>query len=59
MISNELMEEIIYLSSKGKILDKKIILKIALSILNSLDDYTINKFNGITFEKQTIIDKYF
>ena len=58
MISNELIEKIIYISSKGKLLDKKTILELAVDILNSLDEYTISKFNGIIFDKPSICDKY-
>ena len=57
MISNDLIEEVLYLSSKGKILDKKIILKIVSKLLSSLDDNTASKFNGVLFSDKKHIDK--
>lgn len=45
MISNELLEEIIDISLKGKYIDKKILQKVFDEVFVSLDDYTKRNFN--------------
>ena len=49
MLSNELIEEVIYVSSKGEFVSKELLLKIAFNIIESLDDITKSKFNEIKF----------
>ena len=49
MINEEILEEIIYLSKRGQLLDKKLIIKIALSIIDNLDDESKSIFSGIKF----------
>lgn len=45
MISNELLEEIIDISLKGKYIDRKILQKVFDEVFVSLDDYTKRNFN--------------
>ena len=49
MISEEILEEIIHLSKRRQLLDKKLILKIAISIIDNLDDESKSIFSGIKF----------
>ena len=51
MISQELMDEIIYVSLKNQIISKELIEKIVIDIINNCDVVTQNLFNGLYFEK--------
>ncbi len=51
MISNELLEQIIYLSEKGILVDKNLINHIVLDEINNSDYITKDIFSGLTFEK--------
>ena len=49
MISDELLEEVINISSKEKYIDKKILQRVFDEVFVDLDDYTKSKFNGLEF----------
>ena len=49
MISNELLDEIIDISSKGKYIDKKILQRVFEEIFVDVDDYTKKNFNKLEF----------
>lgn len=49
MLSNELIEEVIYVSSKGNFVNKDLLLKIGLNIIDDLEEVTKSKFNEIKF----------
>jgi len=51
MISNELLEEIIYLSSKDKYISKELMLNIILNVIDKLDNSARSKFNDVVFSK--------
>lgn len=57
MISNELLEEVIYVSNKNKYLSKKLIEKIIEYAVEQKDDFTRKKFNGIFFETNSFNGK--
>lgn len=49
MISNELLEEVIDISKKDKLIDKIFILKLVKEIISNTDEITQNKFNYFGF----------
>lgn len=51
MISQELIDEIIYISLKKQYIDKELIERIVLDVIDNCDKYTQNLFNGLYFEK--------
>lgn len=51
MTNNELIERIIYLSSKEKYLDKEMLEKFFWNLYDDLDDYTQSNFTDLRFEK--------
>ena len=59
MISDELIEEIIYTSLKGKYLNKLQILKIACDVIEKLENSTKYNFSGIDFSITSWGDKAF
>ena len=52
MISNELLDEIIFVSLKNEIISKELIEKIVFSIIEDCDELTQNYFSDITFEDE-------
>lgn len=50
MINNQLLEEILYISSENKFINKDMIEKIIDNIICSTDDLTKNKYNGVCFK---------
>lgn len=51
MISNKLIEEIIYISSKNKFIDKEMVLKILIDSMKEDDDIVKRRLNGLTFNR--------
>lgn len=51
MISNELLDEIIYISLKKEFISKELIERIVFEVLNNCDEITQNHFAGLYFEK--------
>lgn len=49
MISNELLEEVIYISSQGKFISKGLLLRIAINVIEKLDYVTKSKFQEVKF----------
>lgn len=49
MISNELLEKVIYISNQEKLINENLIEEVALYIINQADSGTQNNFNGIDF----------
>ena len=51
MISQELLDEIIYISLRKKFIDKEFIERIVLDIISKSDETTKNIFGGLYFRK--------
>lgn len=52
MISNELLEEIIFLSKQDKLIGRRLIRKIVLQVISSLDQRIKDNFTGISCKKR-------
>lgn len=52
MISQELLDEIIYVSMKNEFISKELIKKIVIDIVNNSDEITKNHFKGLEFIKE-------